>query len=117
MSLSSRHCVVNLSIFPLRDEVHIFGSISSPTDAALSAAEDDQVHLYVVGPKQVLADEAELQMLQQVQQHPELMQQRCREAYDFLDAAEKALAARTKAPLPKRLDAINELVKVSRSDE
>ena len=97
-----------------RDEVHIFGSISSPTDAALSSAEEDEVHLYVVGPKAVIADEAELQVLQQMQEQPELMQKRCREAYDFLDAAEKALAARTKAPLPKRLDAINELVKVSR---
>ena len=91
--------------------MHIFGSISSPTDTALTTAEDDEVHLYVVGPKAVLADEAELELLQQMQQEPELMQQRCREAYDFLDAAEKALAARTKAPLPKRLDAINELVK------
>ena len=66
----------------------------------------------MVGPKAVLADEMQLEMLEQMQREPDLIQQRCREAYDFLDAAEKALATRTKAPLPKRLDAINELVKV-----
>ena len=92
--------------------MHIFGSITSPSDTALPTTEDDEVHLYVVGPKSVLADEAELELLRQTQADPELLQRRCREAYDFLDAAEKALATRTKAALPKRLDSINELVKV-----